>query len=40
MMELLVRGEDPESEDGRLLVEVEAELDTVLPGLYRNYDLC
>ena len=29
MMELLVRGEDPESEDGKLLVRVEAEFGAV-----------
>jgi len=28
-MELLVRGEDPESEDGKLLIRVEAESSAV-----------
>ena len=36
-MELLVRGEDPESEDGRLLVKVEAELDAVRASFFMNH---
>ncbi len=36
-MELLVRGEDPESEDGKLLIRVEAESSAV--RIYVN-DCC